>query len=70
MQLLEVSQLDMEEAIAEAKEEFDLKLKTEERSHNRLVNQYQHVCDRALKSKASAAARAKSNHRAFDAVSQ
>ena len=70
MQLLEVSQLDMEEAIAEAKEEFDLKLKAEERSHNRLANQCQHVCDRALKSKASAAARAKSNHRAFDAVIQ
>ena len=70
MQLLEVSQLDMEEAIAEANAAFDTKLKAEERRHNRLDNQRQHFWDRALKSKASAAARDESNHRAFDAVIQ
>jgi hypothetical protein len=70
MQLLEVSQLDMEEAIADAKVKFDSKLKAEERSHIRLNNQRQHFLDRALKSKASATARAESNRRAFDAVIQ
>ena len=68
MQLLEVSQTDMEAAIDRGKAEFDVHIKAENRRQQRVSNKQQHLWNKAMKSRATAWGRKEADRRGFDAV--
>ena len=68
MQLLEVSQTDLEAAIAWAKAEFDVCIKAEDRHQQRVSNERQFFWNKAMKSRATTQGRMEADRRGFDAV--
>src|SRR6056300_629884 len=68
LQLLEVSELDMAEAIAKATADFQLNLKSEERQQLKLRNEGKYLSNKAAKSHASQRSKMDAERRGFEAV--